>query len=94
MQLSFKFSKFVFGVLLFGVCFILHFLKLPNVYDFGVKDKDTHIKAKDPTKTDESSTQDVYRKFVRWKNIKNQTPHERITYYTKNLNSAINKGRS
>ena len=42
----------------------------------------------------ECKTQDVYPKLVRWKNIKNKTPRERINYSTKNWNSAINKRRS
>ena len=98
-------------MLLFGVCFILYFLKLSSIYGFWGNlrrtDKDTHVLAKSyqkilrkwmKAKNDinflhECKTNDIYPKFVRWKNIKNKTPKERNTYYSKNLNSAINKRR-
>ena len=36
-------------------------------------------------------TNDVFPKFVRCKNIKYKTLRERIKYYTRNLNDALNK---
>ena len=35
----------------------------------------------------------IFLKFVRWKNIKYKTLRERIKYYTRNLNDALNKRR-
>ena len=39
----------------------------------------------------ECKTQNVYSKFVHWRNNKNKTLKERNNYYNKNLNLAINK---
>ena len=33
----------------------------------------------------------VFPKCVRWKNIKYKTPHERVKYYARKLNDALNK---
>ena len=38
-------------------------------------------------------TNNVFSKFVRWKNIKYKTLRERIKYYTRNLNDALDNRR-
>ena len=52
-----------------------------------------YIKAKHDVNFLQNCKTNVFPKFIRWKNIKYKTFRERIKYYTRNLNDALNKRR-
>ena len=99
-------------MLLFGICFLLYFIKLSGTkgfwYNLRRTDTEVHKAAKlyqkalrkqKKAKHDidfllKCKTQNVFPKFVRWKNINALSWRDKNRYYSRNLNNSIGKRRS
>ena len=91
-------------ILILGVCFILYFLKLLDTNGFWSNLRTTDVNVRGAAELypkglqeymrakhdflQNCKTNNVFLKFVRWKNIEHKALDECIKYYTRNLNDA------